>query len=179
MRKFFFILIIISLFIACKSQPDVIDELEVPVVFVYEPPETEEIPQIEILEPKFSIVSIIILQADIVVTEFETTLRVENPNVFAVELSQIVYELYGNGTFWADGEARNIFVIPADSVSETKFRFEMNFINMNRQLLNDVIAMRRINYRFKGHARVQPDIPNVQAFIANYDISGLSDVGRR
>jgi len=180
MRKFIFILIIVLLFIGCKSKPDVIEEIEVPVVIVFETgPEAEVIPEIEILEPKFSIISIIILQADIVVTEFETTLRVENPNVFAVELSQIVYELFGNGILWADGEARNIFVIPANSTNDTKFRFEMNFINMNRQLLNDVIAMRQINYRFKGHARVQPDIPNIHAFIAHYDISGLSDVNRR
>jgi len=171
---------IIPLLFTCKSRPEIIDSIDAPLVYVVEiEPEPEEIPGIEILEPKFSIISIVILQADLVVTEFETTLRVENPNVFAVELSRIEYELFGNGSLWVEGSAKNIFVIPAESANDTKFKFEMNFINMDRRLLNDVIAMRQINYRFKGNARVQPEIPNVMAFTANYDISGLSDVNRR
>jgi len=134
---------------------------------------------IEILEPSFEVTSIYILQADLVVTEFEAVIKIDNPNEFAMELSSIVYELYGNNRFWAGGKTNNIFQIPASASGETRFTFSMNFIDMSRPLLDDVIAMRRVNYRFKGQAQVQPNIPNSSAFGADFDCSGYSEVKKR
>jgi len=160
----------------CKSQPQVIEEPEIIIVVEIEPePEIE----IEIIEPEFEVVSIVILQADLVVTEFETVLRVKNPNEFALELKSITYELFGNNALWAEGSSSNVLLIPPLSSSETTFMFSMNFIDMRRSLLDDVIAMRRVNYRFRGKAEVQPLIPNVGSFIMSYDCFGFSDVRRR
>ena len=160
MRKnylFLFALLVIT----CKSQP-IIAELP-----------------IEVIEPEFKVTSIYIIQADIVVTEFEAVLKVDNPNDFASVLSSIKYELYGNNFFWADGVVNNVLHIPAKSSCETKFRFQMNFINTNRKLLDDVIAMRQIRYRFKGQADVKFDIPKAHIYAVNFDCSGLSDVKKK
>jgi len=159
MRKIFLLLFAI-LFITCKSQPVLV---ELPV---------------EVIEPKFEVISIYIIQADLVVTEFEAVIKIDNPNNFAVTLSSIKYELYGNDHFWADGVANDILNIPAKSTEKTKFRFTMNFINTSRKLLDDVIAMRQVNYRFKGHAEVKPDIQNIHAFNVKFDCSGFSEVKR-
>jgi len=175
MRKLLFIILIVFILISCKSKPEVIEVVPEPIEEI----EIEEEIVIVIKEPIFEVVSIIILQADIVVTEFEAVLRVENPNEFAMELSSISYELYGNGAYWANGISRDIMRIQALSTSETRFRFSMNFIDMSRRLLDDVIAMRRVNYRFKGQAQVRPDLPNISAFLVDFDCSGLSDVSRR
>jgi LEA14-like dessication related protein len=134
---------------------------------------------VEVIDPEFNVISIYILQADIVVTEFEATLKVNNPNDFPMVLSSIAYELYGNGRFWAGNTVSDILQIPANSSRETKFTFTMNFIDMNRQLLDDVIAMRQVNYRFRGKARVQPVIRNSSVFDVDFDCSGLSEVRRR
>ncbi|MCL2720853.1 MAG: LEA type 2 family protein [Treponema sp.] len=160
MRKLIFYIIIIFIFISCASQPQTAQRLDVK-------------------EPSFEVVSIFILQADIVVTEFEAVIRIENPNDFAMELSSITYELYGNNLFWAGNTVNNIVQIPANSSRETRFTFSMNFINMNRQLLDDVIAMRQVNYRFRGKAQVRPSIPNVPFFPVDFDCRGLSEVRRR
>jgi LEA14-like dessication related protein len=93
-----------------------------------------------------------------------------------VELSSLKYELHGNGMFWADGIENDVVVVPANSSVETKFRFSMNFINMNRRLLDDVIAMRQVRYNFKGNAQVRASIPRAPVFTMNYDIFGLSEV---
>jgi len=162
MRKFLIILLTFIALTSCKSKPPAVEEAI-----------------IEILEPGFEVVSIYIIQADIVVTEFEAIIRVENPNNFAVELSSIAYELYGNGRFWADGKVKGILKIPANSTGETNFLFEMNFINMSRPLLDDVINMRRVNYRFKGNAEVKPDVPKADEFKVDFDCLGYSDVKRR
>ena len=149
-------------------------EIEEPEVKV----EIVVIPEIVVLEPEFEVVSIRILQADIVVTEFETVLRITNPNSFALDINSLTYELFGNGTSWAKGSRKNILRVPANGATETKFNFEMNFINMNRRLLDDVIAMRQIRYRFKGDAVGNAVIPSIPPFRMNYDCSGLSDVKR-
>jgi len=176
MRSLVIFLSITVLFFACKSPPPEVVrviEVEPPVIeVVYEEPE----PEIEILEPIFEISSIVILQADLVVTEFETILKITNPNVFALDLSSLTYELFGNGFSWAKGAGKNILHVPALSSIETKFIFEMNFINMRRQLLDDVIALRQVRYRFFGKAEVQPVLPSAPPFIINYDCAGLSDV---
>jgi len=160
MRKFLIFVLIALLFSACKSQP-------VPA------------PVIEIKEPEFEIVSILVLQADLVNTQFETVLRIKNPNAFAVELSSVNYELHGNGRLWAEGAQEDIFQIPAESSCETVFNFSMNFINMSRGLLDDVIAMRQVNYRFKGDAEVKPKVPRLPPFTMQFDCEGFSDVKQK
>jgi len=156
MRKFIIIISVVFLFLSCKSQP--------------------QTAPFKVIEPEFDVTSIYVIQADIVVTEFEAVIRIQNPNDFALELSSINYELYGNNRFWASGTANNLFEIPANSSGETRFSFTMNFIDMSRPLLDDVIAMRQVNYRFKGKAEVRPDIPNVSVFTAEFDCFGLSEV---
>jgi len=158
----------IVLLCTCKTKPQPVEEI----------PEPEPEPEIvvEVQEPVFEIVSIVIIQADLVNTQFETVLKVSNPNSFALSLSSIKYQLYGNGLFWADGTGNDILQVPANSSRETKFRFTMNFINMNRRLLDDIIAMRQVRYRFRGEALVQPDVPNQPPFVMDFDCAGLSDV---
>jgi len=153
-------LLIVFILMSCKSQPQTLERLG-------------------IKEPEFDVVSIYILQADIVVTEFEAVIKVDNPNDFAMELFSITYELFGNNLLWAGGNVNNVLQIPANSSAETQFTFSMNFINMPRQLLDDVIAMRQVNYRFKGTAQVRPILPNVLVFPVDFDCSGLSEVKRR
>jgi len=181
MRKMSIIFTIILLLSACKSPPPVA------------PPPPERI----ILEPKFDIVSIYIIQADLVVTEFEALIKIDNTNDFAMELFSINYELFGNNYFWADGTSENflaannrleaatyhthkvIFQIPAEASAEARFTFKMNFINMPRSLLDDVIAMRQVNYRFKGQAQVRPVIEEADIFTAEFDCTGFSNVKKR
>ncbi|MCL2440950.1 MAG: LEA type 2 family protein [Treponema sp.] len=161
MRKLTIFIIFIFILISCKSQP------------------LGMFPSVKIIEPEFDVVSIYIIQADLVVTEFEAVIRINNPNDFAVELSSITYELFGNSRFWAGGIAKDVFLVPANTSGETRFNFSMNFINMNRALLDDVIAMRQVNYRFKGQANVRPVIRSSSPFNVDFDCSGYSEVKRK
>jgi hypothetical protein len=84
--------------------------------------------------------------------------------------------LYGNGKLWADGKSKDVLNVPAQSSCQTEFRFSMNFINMSRPLLDDIIAKRQVSYRFAGNVEVEPDIPNIESFNMNFERSGLSGV---
>jgi LEA14-like dessication related protein len=161
MRKICVFLLFASFFISCKSQPIYI---ELPV---------------KVIEPKFEIVSIYIIQADLVVTEFEAVIKIVNPNNFAADLSGIKYELYGNNVFWADGAAKDLLHIPANSSGEIDFYFSMNFINTSRKLLDDVINMKHVNYRFKGQAVIQFDVPKVPVYTVDFNCSGFSEVKKK
>jgi len=163
MKKFFFFILIPMLIPACKSPP-VITQTPAPV------------PVIEVLEPEFEIVSIAIIKGELINTQFEAVLKIGNPNEFPVELSTIKYELHGNRMFWADGIENDIVQIPAKKSGETKFRFSMNFINMNRKLLDDVIALRQVQYNFKGNAVLSASSVRNLPLTMNFNCSGLSEV---
>jgi LEA14-like dessication related protein len=129
-----------------------------------------------IREPEFTITAIAVKKAELINTRFKVSLRIENPNYFPVELSSLSYELYGGGRFWADGQAEDILYIPPGSAAETELFLVMNFINMRRELLDQVIALKQVRYRFTGEATVSTGIPYLPQFRMRFDQSGNSTV---
>jgi LEA14-like dessication related protein len=129
-----------------------------------------------IQEPEFTITAIAIMQAELINTRFRVSLRIDNPNGFPLALSSLGYELYGEGRFWADGEEREVLAIPALGSRETSLFLMMNFINMKRQLLDDVIAMRLVRYRFTGEVEVGTGVSWLPSFHMGFDRSGNSVV---
>jgi LEA14-like dessication related protein len=129
-----------------------------------------------IQEPRFSIVSIAIMQAELINTRFRVKVRIENPNPFPLTFSSFSYELYGHGRFWADGSESNIYTIPENGEAEEDLFLLMNFINMQRNLLDQIIAMRNVRYRFTGKAEIGTGIEYLPAFTAAFDIQGDSEV---
>jgi LEA14-like dessication related protein len=154
--------------------------MEVSCQYGAEPPVVENISALiefpRIREPEFSITSIAIMQAELINTRFAVTLRIDNQNPFPVTLSSFNYELYGQGMFWADGKEQNVLAIPAKSGAETKLFLVMNFINMKRSLLDEIIAMREVSYRFTGAAEVTTEITWLPQFSMKFDKSGFSEV---
>jgi LEA14-like dessication related protein len=129
-----------------------------------------------IKKPLFTITAIAILQAELINTRFRVSLRIDNPNVFPVDLSSFGYELYGEGRFWAEGEERDVLHIPARGSGETKLFLAMNFIDMKRRLLDEVIAMNLVRYRFTGEVEVGTGVFYLPRFHMDFDHSGNSVV---
>ncbi|MDR0388825.1 MAG: LEA type 2 family protein [Spirochaetaceae bacterium] len=129
-------------------------------------------------DPRFSITSIAVSQAELINTRLRVSLKIENPNPFPVELASFSYELYGAGRFWADGALGNVLTIPPGGTAETSLALLMNFINMRRELLDQVIQMHQVNYRFKGEALVRSSLEYLPAFPMRFDLSGNSPVVR-
>ncbi|MDR0589640.1 MAG: LEA type 2 family protein, partial [Spirochaetaceae bacterium] len=126
--------------------------------------------------PDFNVTAIAIMKAELINTRFKVKLRVDNPNFFPVELSAFSYELYGADRFWAEGEKTDILLIPARSSAETELFLVMNFINMRRELLDQIIAMKQVNYRLAGEAEVRTRMELLPHFLVDFDRSGKSVV---
>jgi LEA14-like dessication related protein len=103
-------------------------------------------------------------------------LRIDNPNPFPVELSTFRYELYGAGRFWAEGAREDLLRIAPGEAAERDLSLVMNFINMRRELLDDIIAMGQVAYRFKGEAAVSTGIDYLPQFRASFDRAGKTRV---
>jgi hypothetical protein len=84
--------------------------------------------------------------------------------------------LYGDGRFWAEGEETEALHIPAGSAVETELLLTMNFINMRRELLDQIIALRQVNYRFTGEVVVSTGIAYLPQFRLDFERSGYSEV---
>jgi LEA14-like dessication related protein len=157
-------------------------ELTMDIVFIYDGGEEARIPVMAaaafppVLKPEVRITAIAVKKAELINTRFKVSLRVDNPNIFPVELSSFDYELYSSGRLWAEGAREDILVIPPESSAETDLFLMMNFINMSRDLLNQIVALRDINYRFTGKARVSTGIEYFPQFSIKYDLSGYSEV---
>ena len=127
-------------------------------------------------EPVFSVTSISILQADLINTRFKVGLHIDNPNIFPLNLSAMDYSLYGNGQLWAGGREQSTLKIPARNSAETELTLVMNFINMRRQLLDEIIALRQVDYRFNGTVDVETGIVWLPQFRLAFNLEGKSDV---
>jgi LEA14-like dessication related protein len=162
--KLFIFLGVCCALTACKSAPlqdEPVPEIKVPL---------------RVTEPEFAITSIEILQADLINTRMKLSLKIDNPNVFPISLTSFKYELYGDGNFWTGGIEKELATVSAQSSSETEFIFEMNFINMKRRLLDDIIAMRHVHYRIVGTMEVGANIPEIPGIRVKFDYSGDSVV---
>jgi LEA14-like dessication related protein len=125
-----------------------------------------------IREPRFSIRSIGVKRAELINTRFLVTISVDNPNAFPVALSAFSYELYNRGRFWAGGTMERVLDVPAASSAEAELALVMNFINMNRGLLDEIAALRQVDYRFTGTALVNTGFAFLPHFRWTYDSSG-------
>lgn len=129
--------------------------------------------------PLFDITGIAILRAELINTWFRVGLRIDNPNSFPVDLSAFRYVLYGNNRFWADGALEDIISVPGNSSVTGNIFLQMNFIDMDRSLLDQIIALADVNYRFTGEAQVNTGIEHFPRFNTNFDLSGYSQVLER
>ena len=129
--------------------------------------------------PVFSVTAIAILKAELVNTRFRVALKIENPNPYPVEISTFNYELYGNGLLWADGMEKNPIPISAKSAIEGNLFLIMNFIDMDRNLLDQVARLEDVYYRFSGEAQIITGVEFLPAFTTGFNLSGYSQVLER
>ena len=158
MKRFLPLFTVFLFIFACKNSPH----------------DIQSFPKIE--EPDFSISSIKILQAELVNTRLKVKVRIENPNPFPVLFSSFTYELYGEGHFWADGTEKNVFTVPASDFVEKDLFLVMNFIDTKRDLLDKVIAMDSVAYRFVG--TVQINAAEMPLLTKSFSLEGKSEVIR-
>jgi LEA14-like dessication related protein len=126
--------------------------------------------------PEFTVTAIAILRDELINTRFKVTININNPNPFPMTLSSFNYELYGNGLLWADATERNVLQIPERSSLQTNLFLVMNFINMRRDLLDRIIRLQDVNYRFTGNARVTAGVDYLPVFNTGFDLAGYSQV---
>ena len=129
--------------------------------------------------PKFSISAIAILKAELINTRFRVRLKIENPNPFPIELISLSYQLYGEGRFWAEGSERNRIKVDGKSILEGDVTLVMNFIDMERGLLDQIINLVDVNYRFSGDAQVHTGLEYLPMFGTSFNLSGYSEVLER
>jgi hypothetical protein len=109
-------------------------------------------------------------------TKFEVVLRAENPNAVPLRLNRIEYELFGERRLWTDGIVAETIPVPAGGMVDKKLTLQMNFINMKRDLLDQVIKLQVVDYRFKGIAGIGTDLPEYPSFSVPYDLQGRTSV---
>ena len=161
------------------------DEYEVKLIINYEYFDNQSLQRTYIAEtavfpgvvrPVFDITAIAILQAELINTGFRVGISIQNDNPYPVELAAFSYTLYGDGRLWADGSERNIIGINGKTTLRGDIFLVMNFIDMSRSLLDQIIRLEDVNYRFTGEAVVHTGVYYLPSFTTDFDLTGYSVV---
>jgi LEA14-like dessication related protein len=157
-------------------------ELQVNLVFAFATGDSAETPiRTEavfprIREPEFTITAIAVSKGEPVNTRFRVSLQIDNPNRFPLDLSSFIYELYGDGDFWAEGEHNTPLHLPANSSLETQLFFLINFIDISRNLRDQIATLKGVHYRLIGETAVLTNIEYLPLFHTGFDVSGSQDM---
>jgi hypothetical protein len=54
----------------------------------------------------------------------------------------------------------------------------MNFTNMRREVLDRIVEMRLVRYRFSGKTEISTEVSYLPLFTGHFDLEGESEVSR-
>ncbi|HUW70922.1 MAG TPA: LEA type 2 family protein [bacterium] len=137
---------------------------------------TLEFPRV--LAPVLEISSIRIIKDELINTRLRVDLAIHNPNAFALSFATLEYRLYGEGRYWADGSQPQPFDVPAGGAATASLFLTMNFTDMSRSLLDQVIRLATVNYRLAGAARIDTGLDFLPQFVLPFDMAGRATVTR-
>ncbi|PKL22992.1 MAG: hypothetical protein CVV47_17105 [Spirochaetae bacterium HGW-Spirochaetae-3] len=131
-----------------------------------------------IMPPTLRIASIRILKDELINTKLGVDLVIENPNAFPLAFSALDYRLYGEGRYWASGSLAKAFVAPARQTATASLYLTMNFTDMDRSLLDQVIKLAAVRYRLVGAGRIDTGLEFLPQFVQPFDMAGETGVIR-
>jgi len=135
-----------------------------------------EVPRV--MAPVLDITSIRIIKDELINTRLRVDLAILNPNAFKLSFATLDYRLYGEGRFWADGSQPQPFDVPAGGTATASLFLTMNFTDMSRSLLDQVIRLATVNYRLAGAARIDTGLAFLPQFVLPFDMAGRAVVTR-
>lgn len=135
-----------------------------------------EVPRV--MAPTLTVSSIRILKDELINTKLRVDLAVDNPNAFPLTFSALDYRLYGEGRYWASDSLAKAFTVPELGSATASLYLTMNFSDMSRSLLDQVIRLAAVSYRLEGRGRVATGLAFLPEFSLPFDLSGRVGVTR-
>ena len=136
----------------------------------------DEFPRI--MPPELRIASIRILKDELINTRLRVDLEILNPNMFPLSFAALDYKLFGEGRYWASDSLAKAFAVPALQTATASLYLTMNFTDMSRSLLDQVIKLAAVNYRLVGAGRIDTGLEFFPQFVLPFDMAGRTQVLR-
>lgn len=136
----------------------------------------DEFPRI--MPPDLHIASILILKDELINTRLRVDLEIMNPNMFPLSFAALDYKLFGEGRYWASDSLAKAFAVPALQTATASLYLTMNFTDMSRSLLDQVIKLAVVNYRLVGAGRIDTGLDFFPQFVLPFDMGGRTKVLR-
>ncbi len=131
-----------------------------------------------IMPPVLRIAAIRILKDELINTRLRVDLEIRNPNIFQLSFSTLDYKLFGEGRYWAGDSLAKMFAVPALETATASLYLTMNFTDMSRSLLDQVIKLAAVNYRLVGAGRIDTGLAFLPQFTLPFDMAGKTQVLR-
>jgi LEA14-like dessication related protein len=129
-----------------------------------------------IMPPELHIASIRILKDELINTRLRVDLEILNPNIFPLSFAALDYKLFGEGRYWASDSLAKAFAVPALQTATASLYLTMNFTDMSRSLLDQVIKLSAVKYRLTGAGRIDTGLDFLPQFTLPFDMAGRTQV---
>ncbi|GAB1431513.1 hypothetical protein MASR2M29_01380 [Spirochaetota bacterium] len=133
---------------------------------------------LRIIPPALMVKRILIVKDELINTKLRLDLGVENPNAFPLSFDKLEYRLYGEGRYWASGSIADSFLVPAMGTTDASLFLTMNFGDMNRSLLDQIIKLASVAYRLEGMGKIGTGLDFLPEFALPFELSGKTVVIR-
>lgn len=133
---------------------------------------------LRILPPVLTVKRILIVKDELINTKLQLDIGVENPNAFPLSFTELEYRLYGERRYWASGSIADSFLVPALGATDASLFLTMNFGDMNRSLLDQIIKLASVAYRLEGMGKIGTGLDFLPEFALPFELSGKTVVIR-
>jgi LEA14-like dessication related protein len=126
--------------------------------------------------PDISLSSLKVSKMGLTGADLLLVLKIDNPNIFGFDLTNLDYNLSVDGNRWAQGRAAKIGEISAGNQSVLNLPIALNFIELGRSVYNLINSGHNLNYHLTGKLDINGKGLPLQLQGAGFDRSGKIDL---
>lgn len=151
-------------------------KVNLPVVGNYAIPvsKTGELPVPKL--PNVRIKGVNVKNISFTTAELVAQIEVDNPNDFALGLSNINYQLSINQTKWGQGKISDNVNIPKKGKAVVEIPLKLNLLSAGKSVYDVVINKKSFDYRLKGNATINTELELLKNVNMPLDISGTTSL---
>ena len=121
--------------------------------------------------PKISVSNIELGKMDFKTAEVMLTLDVENPNIFDIDITSLIYDINVAGSTWAKSSLKKSVELKSATHSKINIPIKLNIWDMGGSVLESLTKQKPLSYQVTGNMAVNTDLPLFNEIELPFDYS--------
>jgi len=122
--------------------------------------------------PKISLSAINIKNLNFSGADVEVGLKLDNPNVFGMDISDLGYDLIVNGQRWLQSQTNETISLTKNGSSQLKVPLHLSFLDIGRTLATLLTQLKPLDYQLEGNMNMDTSLPMLKNIAMPFKHSG-------